>query len=266
MRGEADRPRGAALDEKVLHRFRDEGWAVLPDVIDAASVARAREALVAASLRSDERGIPTRLEALDPGGRNVRIYDLLEHDPVFVELVSHPAVVPYVQHWLADDMMISNFSANIALPGSGSMNAHCDQSTVMPEPWPELFALNAIWCLDDADEENGATRYLPGSHRFTRFADVPEDPKAGMVAFEARAGSVILMDGRMWHASGENRSAGRERALLFAFYARSFLRLQNNWWQTLSRETRRSLSPQMKEWLGLTSGNMAYGRYLASES
>ena len=134
----------------------------------------------------------------------------------------------------------------------------------MPEPWPDLFALNAIWCLDDVDEQNGATRYLPGSHRFSCFADVPQNPKAGMVAFEASRGSVILMDGRVWHTSGENHSEDRERALLFAFYARSFLRLQNNWWQTLSRPTLEGLTPQMKGWLGLTTGNIAYGTYLTS--
>jgi hypothetical protein len=51
--------------------------------------------------------------------------------------------------------------------------------------------------------------------------------------------------------------------MLFAFYARGFLRLQNNWWKTLSRETRAGLSPQLKRWLGLTGGNMEHGTYLA---
>ena len=72
------------------------------------------------------------------------------------------------------------------------------------------------------------------------------------------------MDGRVWHTSGENRSEDRERALLFAFYTRSFLRLQNDWWRTLSRETQKRLSPEMKGWLGLSSPNIKYGTYLAS--
>ena len=89
----------------------------------------------------------------------------------------HEYVTAYVAALLGPDWVLSNFSGNIALPGSGSMNAHCDQSTIMPEPWVEQNCLNAIWCLDDVDEENGATRYLPGSHRFTRFSEVPADPK-----------------------------------------------------------------------------------------
>ncbi len=165
---------------------------------------------------------------------------------------------------LDHDLMISNFSANTALPGSRSMNAHCDQSTVMPEPWLERYTMNAIWCLHDVDEANGATRYLPGSHRITGWAQVPDDPKAGMASFRASAGSVILMDGRLWHTSGENRTTSRRRSLLFAFYSRSFLRLQNNWFQALSASTQAALSPQLRHWLGLSGGNMKYGTYLAS--
>ncbi len=243
--------------------FERDGWVVLPDVLDGDEVARARAALTAAAAASEARGIATRMDYLDPGGRNTRVYDLIEYHPVFADLVTHPAVIPYVSHLLDGDLAVSNFSANVALPGSRSMNAHNDQSTVMPEPWTTRYTMNAIWCLDDVDEENGATRYLPGSHRFERFADVPTDPASGMRPFEAAAGSVILMDGRLWHTSGENTSATRERALLFAFYARSFLRHQNNWNRSLSRETRQRLEPRLKEWLGLGTGNMGYGAYLA---
>jgi ectoine hydroxylase-related dioxygenase (phytanoyl-CoA dioxygenase family) len=251
------------VDEERLAAFEDDGWVVLPGVLSPAEVDVALDALDAAAAASEARGIPTRMDYLDPGGCNIRVYDLIEYSPVFADLVAHPAVIPYVARLLDDDLAVSNFSANVALPGSRSMNAHNDQSTVMPEPWSTRYAMNAIWCLHDTNEGNGATRYLPGSHRLERFADVPADPTAGMRSFEAAAGSVILMDGRLWHTSGENTSADRARALLFAFYARSFLRHQNNWNRSLSAETRRRLDPRLKEWLGLGTGNMGYGAYLA---
>ncbi|MFN8019240.1 MAG: phytanoyl-CoA dioxygenase family protein [Acidimicrobiales bacterium] len=254
----------ADVDATVVEAVDRDGWAVLPEVLAPDEVVAARAALVEAAAESERRGIPTRMDYLDPGGNNIRVYDLIEHDPVFADLVVHPAVFPLVAALLDGDPAVSNFSANIALPGSRSMNAHNDQSTVMPEPWPTRFTLNAIWCLDDVDEANGATRYLPGSHRFATFAEVPADPKADMRPFEASAGSVILMDGRLWHTSGENTTADRERAMLFAFYARSFLRHQNNWGRALSPGVRRSLSPELRELLGLGSGNIGYGTYLAT--
>lgn len=256
---------GGALevDPEVIEQFGDQGWAVLPDVLAPGEVTRAREALLRAADASEARGIPTRMEYLDPGGNNIRVHDLVEYDPVFAELLLHPVVVAHLRVLLGDDLAVSNFSANIALPGSRPMNAHNDQSTVMPEPWTQRYSMNAIWCLDDIDEANGATRYLPGSQRITCFADVPDDPAAGMRSFEAPAGSVVLMDGRLWHTSGSNTTEDRERALLFAFYTRSFLRHQNNWGRSLSRDTRRSLDPTLREWLGLGTGNMGYGTYLA---
>lgn len=253
-----------AVDEAIVSAFERDGWVVLPAVLSPREVSHARAELVVAAEASRRRGIPTRMDYLDPGGKNVRVYDLIEYSSVFAELIVHPAVIPYVLHLLDDDLSVSNFSANIALPGSRSMNSHNDQSTVMPEPWPTRFTMNAIWCLDDTDEDNGATRYLPESHRISCFADVPDDAEASMRSFEAAAGSVILMDGRLWHTSGRNTTTDRERALLFAFYARSFLRHQNNWGASLSRTSKEGLDPQLKEWLGLGSGNMAYGTYLAS--
>ena len=252
------------VDPDLIARFEDEGWVVVPDVLAPDQVAESRAALVAAAEACEASGYPTRIEALDPGGCNVRVYDLIAHGPVFAALATHPVVVDYVRDLLDGDLQLSNFTANIALPGSGSMNVHNDQSTVVPEPWPVRWTMNAIWCLDDVDGDNGATRYLPGSHRFTCFADVPEDPRPDMVPFEAAAGSVVLMDGRLWHTSGANVSVDRERAMLFAFYTRSFLRHQTNWWQVLPQDVRRSLDPQLKEWLGLRGGNMSLGNYLAN--
>ena len=184
------------------------------------------------------------------------------YDPVFGELLIDPAVTTVVDALLSTDWLISNFTANNALPGSQSMNAHNDQSTLMPEPWSELWCLNVIWALDDADEENGATRYLPGSHRFTRFSEVPADPTVGMRSFEAPAGAAIVMHGRMWHTSGANRSADRERMLLFAVYARAFLRLQANWWQVLPREMQKTMPEELRLRMGLVWPNRGYGSYL----
>ncbi len=249
-----------AHSDPISERFEKDGFAIVEGILSDAELDQARSELDAAAQTT---ALPTRMDALDPGGHNVRVYDLLERAPITRRLAVHPQVLPQVDSLLDGDAMLSNFTANNALPGSGSMNAHCDQSTIMPPPWDQMFAMNAIWCLHDTDEENGATRYLPGSHAYTDFDQVPEDPKHGMRAFEAPAGSVIFMHGRLWHTSGENRSASRERWLLFAFYTRSFLRPQTNWHATISEEIRSSLAPELAARLGLDFGNMRYGSYLA---
>ncbi|KAL2005874.1 hypothetical protein VTN00DRAFT_10367 [Thermoascus crustaceus] len=117
-----------------------------------------------------------------------------------------------------------------------------------------------MWCLHVIYYENGATLYIPGSHRWTTRADVPtdaEEVKKLLVPFEAKAGSIVVTDGRLWHTSGCNITKDQDRALLIAAYNAPSLRGQVNWAVGLSEETKATLSPQMREWLGVKrDGNL----------
>ncbi|KAK5719441.1 hypothetical protein LTR15_007965 [Elasticomyces elasticus] len=55
----------------------------------------------------------------------------------------------------------------------------------------------------------------------------------------------------LWHTSGANVTKDQDRALLFAYYTAPHLRQQVNSTSKLSKEVQESLSPEMKEWLGL---------------
>ena len=229
----------------------EQGYCVIEDVLDPPKTADARHRLVEAAAESERRGIPTYMQGLDPNSNNVRVFNLLDLDPVFVELISHPVALEVARHLLDDDFVISNFTANIAKPGSGSMTIHSDLALVLPEPWHAPWSLNAIWCLDDVRGENGGTLFMPGSHRFERMENVPVDVAERMIPLEAKAGSLVAMDGRVWHTSGANTTQGEERALLFGYYSRSFIRPQWNFNVGLSEETKATLSPELADWLGL---------------
>jgi ectoine hydroxylase-related dioxygenase (phytanoyl-CoA dioxygenase family) len=237
--------------EAPKRRLLEEGCCVVPNVLPPTETERVRERLWRAAEESERRGVPTRQIGLDPNEHNVRVFYLLELDAVFRELIQHPTAIELVTALLGPDFLISNFTANIALPGSKSMELHSDQGIVVPEPWFHPWSVNIIWCLNDVDEENGATRYVPGSHKIRWASELPADARAKAVPFQASAGSVAVMDGRIWHTSGANVSRSRERALLFGYYSRSFIRQQQNWNTSLSPETIDGLSPQMQAWLGL---------------
>lgn len=236
-------------DEKMA--LQENGFCILPDVLDAPALGHARESLTLAAAESRRRSMPTYISDLDPNDANVRVFNLLDLDPLFAKLIAHPAAIGAVRWLLEDDFIISNFTANTAKPGSGSMAVHSDLAIVIPEPWHAPWSVNAIWCLDDVYADNGATLYLPGSHHFQRRSELPEDPKQAMVPFEAEAGSLIIMEGRLWHTSGENRTEDQDRALLFGYYVRSFIRPQWNFNVGLSETTKAQLSPELRRWLGL---------------
>jgi fumagillin biosynthesis dioxygenase len=238
------------LDAK-KNQLREDGWCVIPGVLAPAEADEVREKLWHAAEESERRGAATRNIGLDPNEHNVRVFNLPDLDPVFLDLIQHPRALDIVTTLLGPDFIISNFTANIALPGSQSMKLHSDQSIVVPEPWFHPWAINIIWCLNDVDEENGATRFIPGSHKFRWRSELPADAVERTVPFQAPIGAIVAMDGRLWHTSGANVSQSRERALLFGYYSASFIRGQQNWNAALSPQTIETLSPQMREWLGL---------------
>jgi ectoine hydroxylase-related dioxygenase (phytanoyl-CoA dioxygenase family) len=246
-----------------------EGWCVVPDVLDSEGAQAVLDRLWAAARANEQLGEATYMPALDPNASNVRVFYLLERDPVFRELIQHPTAVEMVRAVLGPEFLISNFTANIARPGSRSMALHSDQSLVVPEPWLAPWSVNIIWCLTDVTRENGATLFIPGSHRWRTRADVPADAVSRLRPFEARAGSIVVMEGRMWHTSGANVTPDQDRALLFGYYSAPFLRPQVNWNACLSAENQASLSPQMRQWLGLeitaNTGLTADLRYLEDQ-
>ncbi|KAF9893692.1 hypothetical protein FE257_009860 [Aspergillus nanangensis] len=231
--------------------LKEEGWCVIPDVLSPEQTQDALSRLWQAKARAEQRGDDTYLPSLDPNESNVRVFYLLELDAIFRQLLAHPTAIEMVTSVLGEDFLISNFTANIARPGSQSMALHSDQSIIVPEPWHHVWAVNIIWCLTDVYEENGATRYIPHSNRWVRRADIPPHAPQLLRPFEAKAGSVIVMDGTVWHTSGANVTEDKDRALLFAYYSAGFLRQQVNWSGRLEGEFQRELSEELKRWLGL---------------
>lgn len=228
-----------------------DGYSVVPGVLDEAQCAEVLRRLWAGAEECDRRGLATRAERLDPNAQNVRVWNLLDLDPVFLDLIRHPVADALVGAVLGEDYIVSNFTANIARPGSGSMSIHSDQALVVPAPWDRAHCINIIWCLTDLRADNGATLHVPGSHRYRTRDDVPADLAERLVPFEAPAGSIVAMEGRVWHTSGRNVTESEDRALLFGFYCQPFVRPQWNWSVGLSPETQRGLDETMRYRLGL---------------
>jgi ectoine hydroxylase-related dioxygenase (phytanoyl-CoA dioxygenase family) len=240
------------LEEAKAH-LREHGWAKLNSVLTQDQAKTALDKLWKVKADADARGEDSHMPFLDPNPSNVRVFFLMEMDQIFRELISHPTAVELVKAVLGEKFLISNFTANIARPGSQSMALHSDQSLVFPDPWTDVWAVNVIWCLSDVDKENGATMYIPGSNKWTSRKDVPADAPSLLQPFEGKAGDIIVMDGRIWHTSGTNTTSnpGRDRAQLFGYYTKPFMRQQINWTAKLPKEIQDSLSDDMREWLGL---------------
>ena len=227
------------------------GFCILPGVLNQGRLNDTRTALQRAIKKTIDRGIATHIPGLDPNEYNIRVFNLLDLDPLFVDLIGDAEALSIVEDLIGNDFIVSHFTANIARPGSGSMQLHSDLSLVHPPPWKEPWAINIIWVLNDMREENGATRYLPDSHKMNQPDALPKEADELMRPIEAEAGSIMSMDGRLWHTSGANIMQNEERGLLLGYYTRSFIRPQWNFNTGLAVETKSSLPDQLKYRLGL---------------
>jgi hypothetical protein len=233
---EATRARADALPAptvdpaRALRDVHEHGCALLTGLLTGERLRQARDAVYAAR-REDEAAGRSSDFPLDYGEGNVRVWNVLVRDPVFAELVQDPTALGLLRELIGWPALLGNLSANITLPGSAGGALHADQ-IFMPEPWaPDPQGLNLAWCLDDFTAENGGTQVVPGSHRASRNAR-PGD-EAGAVPVEAEAGTLLVLDSRLWHRTGENRSADRTRAGLFGWYTRPIYRAQENWFLAL---------------------------------
>jgi ectoine hydroxylase-related dioxygenase (phytanoyl-CoA dioxygenase family) len=236
--------------DQALRDIRDHGLAIVPDVLAGDTLKRTREALYRAAESDRARGREQKF-SLDYGhdDSNQRVWNVLSRDPLFEDLAEHRVALHFVRGVLGWPALLGNISANITGPGGGEMVLHADQIFV-PEPWAsEPQGFNVAWCLDDFTEANGATRFVPGSHRLNR-APRPEEPDVATVPLEAPAGAVVAFESRVWHKTGNNRTPSERRAGVFSWYTKPIYRAQENWFLSLRPEIRQFASDDMLTLLG----------------
>jgi ectoine hydroxylase-related dioxygenase (phytanoyl-CoA dioxygenase family) len=239
-----------AQQEAAKAHLAEHGWHIVHAVISREAAAEAVEKLWGIAEANAREGYSCYLPGIDPNASMVRILTPLD-DAIFRDLIRNPTALAMARAVVGEEIVVANCTANIARPGSRPMALHADLAFILPEPWIHPWSVNVIWCLTDVHRDNGATQYVPGSHRWRTHADVPADAADRLVSFEAEAGSIIVTDGRLWHTSGANVTPDEDRALLFGYYSAAFLRPMINWNVALDPGLQAKLSPDLRQLLGL---------------
>jgi ectoine hydroxylase-related dioxygenase (phytanoyl-CoA dioxygenase family) len=258
-------PKPTASVEQAQRDVADHGVAIITGILSPSELKVLYDAVyreAEADRRAGRADAPYFADAL-LGNPSQRVWDLPSRGHIFCELVEHPIVMKMVDEFIEGGVRLSTFSANITQPGSSTMVLHSDQGT-NPRPWgPTPHGLNFIWCLDDFVEETGATRMVPGSHRLNRPATMEEMMNAPTVAVEAPAGSLIIMESRVWHKTGANTTSDRQRAAILGFYCMDCFMPNENWWLCLSPLVRKSGQDSLLKLMGFGSESplgRVYGR------
>ena len=229
-----------SLLERVLADLDRDGYAVVESLLSTDEAATVRNGL---------------REILDrtPRGRNDfegyntrRIYALFAKTRAFDALALHPLLLGVLDAILGPSYQLSAPTGIEIGPGEKAQFLHMDDGIYpLPRPHPEVV-LNSMWALDDFTVENGATRVVPGSHRWTDR--VPVDPDE-TVPVTMPAGSVLFIVGSLWHGGGENRT-DRPRLGVLLEYAAGWLRQQENHVLAVPPEIVRTLPERLQELIG----------------
>jgi len=204
----------AILDAQTAERLDRDGYAPLPGVLSGAQVEAIRTRLAELlAAEGDRAGLEVHQEA----GTD-RLADLINKGEMFWPCFTDPRVLACMAHVLGD-FKLSSLNFRAALPGQGHQNLHTDWGGPV-EPG-EYQVCNSIWLLDDFTASNGATRVVPGSHRFRtvpRLAlDDPAAPHPDEVLLTGPAGTVVIFNSHLWHGGTRNRT-GRPRRAMHSYF------------------------------------------------
>lgn len=234
--------------EAVAAEVMEVGYAVVPDFIDAAQVQQLQDELapIFDAMPKVDRG---------DGPFSRHTHNLLEKTRAVDDLITKPALLAIIEAILGPDFQISSVVAMRPAPGDVAQRLHMDDGHYpLPRPAQPLVA-NTLTALDDFTADNGATLVVPGSHKLKP----PVDPSARTVPVEAKAGSLLVWHGALWHAGGPNSTADRMRRSINLNFNLAWLKQRENQFIGVPAEVVLDMPERLQRLIGYQLTNFGVG-------
>ena len=251
-----------------LETIEDQGYCIVEDAVDEDLMRKIRDAVTRLEDENDVQPRGNRAE----GFATKRMYNLLAKDEVFWELPVHPNILPFAEQLLDEECLLSGTTCMHIGPGEVHQGLHSDDGLVSVRRPRIPFMVTTIWAFTDFTEENGATRIVPGSHKFDH--EPRKGEKVDHVPAEMKAGSVLIVNGGTWHCGGANNTQDEWRLGVSVQYCQGYLRQQQNQYYSLRPEVVKAMPERLAALCGFTlyKGIMGHvdgespGRFLGADS
>jgi ectoine hydroxylase-related dioxygenase (phytanoyl-CoA dioxygenase family) len=230
----------AALEvDRVLADLDENGFSMVkgflaPETVLAARTDLARILEATPFGRNDSEGHQTR-----------RVYALFAKTRSFDAAAVHPLALAVLDRVLHEYHLSAPVGISIG-PGSPAQALHPDDATYpIARPHAELV-VNIMLPLVPFTAENGATRIVPGSHRWTNRLPTRDETT---VAVPMEPGSALLFLGSLWHGGGANTTTA-DRLGVILHYSVAWLRPVENHVLAVPVDIVRGLERRLQELLG----------------
>ncbi len=234
------------LPPAAARELERDGFVVLPGPVPGAPIERlaaAYDAAVASALPADVR----------VGRASTRVDDFVGRGPEFDGLYVYPPLLEACCRVIGRPFRLSALHARTLHAGVADDALHVDVPRDS-DAWP---LAGFILMVDAFRPDNGATRFVPGSHRrpdgpgavppgrgAPAGAMDPEVPACGP------AGSLLVFHGSTWHGHSVNVSGAPRRSIQGAFIPRDG-RPAVDWRRRLGPDTLTRLGPLARYLLAL---------------
>jgi len=247
------------LDENLKKTFDKDGCVIIKNLLSVDKVQLIRKRVIELAEKEKDSG-EAYIYSFDKSGKTQRVWNLTNKDEIFRDILEIEVIDDFMNYIFDrktqhQKYFLSSYQANILQPGSIRQKLHID--TPVPEPLPEwAIKANTIWFLDDFTELNGATEYIPGTHKLRYKPTSKDDEDAKVIKACGPAGSVLISHGALWHRAGANNSGSPRVALLCSMAASYALEIAHEEDQSLiiSQKVIDGLSDKVKRIIGVGHG------------
>lgn len=192
---------------KLLERMQLDGWCVVEGVIPADEVATVRANVQTATHAHRNPNAPKNIGHLS---------GVINYDQSIAPYLADERLLGVIEGVLGPHVRISFTTATINEPGNARSGWHADwpynqrNAGCIPAPYADLpMHITTIWMLSPFSAATGGTLVVSGSHRMSN------NPTGGYGVGEletypteinaaGKAGDVLVMDSRLWHATAAN--------------------------------------------------------------
>lgn len=242
-----DKPTASFDADAHAGEIREQGFTVIPDVLNADGLKAFRAALApflgSHRGRNDFEGFETE-----------RVYTLVARGRVFEDLATDPRVLALLSRFLEGNFLLSATHAINLKPGETEQSIHTDDGFYRQPRSSPAVGYSVIGAIDAFTAANGATEIIPGSHlwnedEIARQRAAPGGLEKHLVPMEIPAGACFVFPGKLLHRGGANRT-DQPRLAFTNQYCAGWARPQENFFLSVPKDIVRTMSPRAQALLG----------------